>query len=114
MLICFLTQKTAYAMRISDLSSDVCSSDLQGSKKSYNILSKCPTSSVSGIHHRHRLLHIHRHQTRATWLMHGHAHQLVGHFHGDFVVGRSEERREGKECVSTCRSREEPYHEKKN
>src|SRR3546814_15020995 len=27
---------------------------------------------------------------------------------------RSEERRGGKECVSTCRSRWSPYHEKKN
>src|SRR3546814_3700912 len=27
-----------------------------------------------------------------------------------FVVGRSEERRVGKECVSTCRSRWSPYH----
>src|SRR3546814_11495919 len=26
------------------------------------------------------------------------------------LVGRSEERREGKECVSTCRSRWSPYH----
>src|SRR3546814_18624677 len=30
---------------------------------------------------------------------------------GDF--GRSEERRVGKECVSTCRSRGSPYHSKK-
>src|SRR3546814_18093014 len=29
---------------------------------------------------------------------------------GDFKVGRSEERRVGKECVSTCRSRWSPYH----
>src|SRR3546814_19599269 len=29
-------------------------------------------------------------------------------------VLRSEERREGKECVSTCRSRWSPYHDKKN
>src|SRR3546814_12875020 len=27
-----------------------------------------------------------------------------------FVMGRSEERRVGKECVSTCRSRWSPYH----
>src|SRR3546814_1157971 len=31
--------------------------------------------------------------------------------HGDTeLLGRSEERREGKECVSTCRSRWSPYH----
>src|SRR3546814_16846971 len=31
---------------------------------------------------------------------------------GEFI--RSEERRVGKECVSTCRSRWSPYHYKKN
>src|SRR3546814_19398373 len=31
-----------------------------------------------------------------------------------FRSGRSEERRVGKECVSTCRSRWSPYHYKKN
>src|SRR3546814_16811814 len=30
------------------------------------------------------------------------------------VYSRSEERRVGKECVSTCRSRWSPYHSKKN
>src|SRR3546814_18305464 len=30
------------------------------------------------------------------------------------IQGRSEERRVGKECVSTCRSRWSPYHEKKH
>src|SRR3546814_12814624 len=33
--------------------------------------------------------------------------------HVGAVVGRSEERRVGKECVSTCRSRWSPYNEKK-
>src|SRR3546814_14563601 len=32
---------------------------------------------------------------------------------GDAFVGRSEERRVGQECVSTCRSRWSPYHQKK-
>src|SRR3546814_7320567 len=32
----------------------------------------------------------------------------------DAAVSRSEERRVGKECVSTCRSRWSPYHKKKN
>src|SRR3546814_15209039 len=31
----------------------------------------------------------------------------------EFLEQRSEERRVGKECVSTCRSRWSPYHEKK-
>src|SRR3546814_14330086 len=33
---------------------------------------------------------------------------------GCVVFSRSEERRVGKECVSTCRSRWSPYHKKKN
>src|SRR3546814_15290692 len=32
---------------------------------------------------------------------------------GDLVMGRSEERRVGKECVRTCRSGWSPYHYKK-
>src|SRR3546814_12051810 len=36
-----------------------------------------------------------------------------GRFLHDLLVARSEERRVGKECVSTCRSRWSPYHEKK-
>src|SRR3546814_16732196 len=36
-----------------------------------------------------------------------------GTFDGSVSLGRSEERRVGKECVSTCRSRWSPYHYKK-
>src|SRR3546814_10716976 len=40
---------------------------------------------------------------------------LAGHdARGDLRDRRSEERRVGKECVSTCRSRWTPYHSKKN
>src|SRR3546814_14574201 len=38
----------------------------------------------------------------------------VTRFHIGDQTGRSEERRVGKECVSTCRSRWSPYHKKKN
>src|SRR3546814_3349129 len=69
----FFKQKTAYEMRISDWSSDVCSSDLQGSR---------PGPDRQDRH-----------------LPHGTGAGL-----------RSEERRVGKECVSTCRSRWSPYH----
>src|SRR3546814_11962732 len=70
----FFKQKTAYEMRISDWSSDVCSSDLRRHIQPY------PTAG------------------------------------GGIKAGgkeRSEERRVGKESVSTCRSRWSPYHEKK-
>src|SRR3546814_3549935 len=78
----FFKQKTAYEMRISDWSSDVCSSDL--------------AERV------HRILEI------------GPARRQVGAARGTegaaFGFPRSEERRVGKECVSTCRSRWSPYH----
>src|SRR3546814_6539829 len=86
-LFFFFKQKTAYEMRISDWSSDVCSSDLQ--------------------------LHRHRHQGLADDGEHRGTHHAVGADHADRSVqapGRSEERRVGKECVSTCRSRWSPYH----
>src|SRR3546814_12466344 len=71
-------------MRISDWSSDVCSSDL------FATAVTLPTFTGN-------------------------------HDHGRFSTAvrkafpdRSEERRVGKECVSTCRSRWSPYHYKKN
>src|SRR3546814_5025350 len=78
----FFKQKTAYEMRISDWSSDVCSSDLglQGGAVATD------QDAVADD----------RHAAEA----HG----------GACEDGRSEERRVGKECVSTCRSRWSPYH----
>src|SRR3546814_4145142 len=35
---------------------------------------------------------------------------VLGYLIAGAIVGRSEERRVGKECVSTCRSRWSPYH----
>src|SRR3546814_10461392 len=54
----------------------------------------------------------------ASALLDAYVHQLFGAgvFHADphpgnlFFFDRSEERRVGKECVSTCRSRWSPYH----
>src|SRR3546814_6685882 len=70
----FFKQKTAYEMRISDWSSDVCSSDLilRGDK---------------------------------TAIIHA-ASKAEQAF--NYMI-RSEERRVGKECVSTCRSRWSKY-----
>src|SRR3546814_14725868 len=103
LLVFFFKQKTAYEMRISDWSSDVCSSDLTGGARQD-----------------------HRHADRgfrsggqpgAEDRCFGGDGDAVdrclhdGDGRGDF---RSEERRVGKECVSTCRSRWSPYHKKKN
>src|SRR3546814_6308719 len=83
----FFKQKTAYEMRISDWSSDVCSSDLAVRPR--------PA---------HDLEHDAQHHPGADRLHH---HRL-----GRPSQSRSEERRVGKECVSTCRSRWSPYHYK--
>src|SRR3546814_12536515 len=86
-VFCF-KQKTAYEVRISDWSSDVCSSDLGGAQ--------------SGAARRHRI---------GQDLHHG---QGGGGAAAPCPCARSEERRVGKECVSTCRSRWSPYHSTKN
>src|SRR3546814_9432415 len=83
-LVFFFKQKTAYEMRISDWSSDVCSSDLFGLNAGF------PLESVP----RYR----------------GSGSVLPSPAPADRNLGRSEERRVGKECVSTCRSRWSPYH----
>src|SRR3546814_9414589 len=83
----FFKQKTAYEMRISDWSSDVCSSDLRRADPAEFLL-------------------------RGLTLV---LHRLGGGLERGLVLRRlfrfrSEERRVGKECVSTCRSRWSPYH----
>src|SRR3546814_2167883 len=83
----FFKQKTAYEMRISDWSSDVCSSDLE-------------TAAA-------RLVRIEHVEVAAVDTRHAGDHRRFT------MAGRSEERRVGKECVSTCRSRWSPYHYKK-
>src|SRR3546814_2715949 len=101
----FLKQKTAYEMRISDWSSDVCSSDLKyicvwshSTIRGSNMLDRSPQSW--------RVL--------ASSSQHF-PEQNVGPMQTpQLITGplplRSEERRVGKECVSTCRSRWSPYH----
>src|SRR3546814_8118983 len=102
----FFKQKTAYEMRISDWSSDVCSSDLRSG--SALDADRCAARPVRRAGRDPHLLS----GTGAT------DRREPGHLSADHhhAVGarRSEERRVGKECVSTCRSRWSPYHSKKN
>src|SRR3546814_1385020 len=85
MIVCFFffKQKTAYEMRISDWSSDVCSSDL--------VERQLRRAAAVG-----------QQRDPPAARPPGVAQHLDGR--------RSEERRVGKECVSTCRSRWSPYH----
>src|SRR3546814_4316729 len=91
-VVFFFKQKTAYEMRISDWSSDVCSSDLLAEHW------KCRAIVLNPVVYAARDL--------ATQV----GEHTMYHSNDPFVFlpERSEERRVGKECVSTCRSRWSP------
>src|SRR3546814_6244062 len=110
-MLFFFKQKTAYEMRISDWSSDVCSSDLEEiatattanravsdpytklmcANLQVNLAAGVIVTSVAAAH----ALGI----GQDRWVF----------LHAGASATRSEERRVGKECVSTCRSRWSPY-----
>src|SRR3546814_19635172 len=106
-------------MRISDWSSDVCSSDLDGSQvdavdddwDKFDSLATYDRFTHAWLKEAKRILK----PGGSIW--------VIGSYHNIFRVGaalqdqgywilndRSEERRVGKECVSTCRSRWSPSH----
>src|SRR3546814_16336606 len=133
MFFCF-KQKTAYEMRISDWSSDVCSSDLQKPARNHLRLVKpgdaehhvglAPRQAVeprvgqqfdgdAGVNvyefRQHRAQHMQaepvgRGQAEVALEMLALARALA------LEAERSEERRVGKEGVSTCRSRWSRFH----
>src|SRR3546814_6388259 len=101
-LVFFFKQKTAYEMRISDWSSDVCSSDLRQRRR----------RQAAAI-----IAHIEVSTDRYPTVLMGDLNEwsamagCLRDFGRDYhFAERSEERRVGKECVSTCRSRWSPYH----
>src|SRR3546814_7028313 len=89
----FFKQKTAYEMRISDWSSDVCSSDLVYVGDVADAVVAALASDAAG----------------KTYELGGPQVLTMGELLR-WIADRSEERRVGKECVSTCRSRWSPYH----
>src|SRR3546814_10534975 len=95
MLFFFFKQKTAYEMRISDWSSDVCSSDL-GDGAARRIGGSAERVDIGDGAGERDLGYV-ADETLELFVL------------GD-EIGRSEERRVGKECVRTCRSRWSPYH----
>src|SRR3546814_20148992 len=99
-------------MRISDWSSDVCSSDLIKSLV-YSNIENC-RKILSQIEKSVLLMEF-NHRYLAKFLADGQLSKedLLDFYSGEDVKDRfrrSEERRVGKECVSTCRSRWSPYH----
>src|SRR3546814_15413413 len=103
-------------MRISDWSSDVCSSDLDG----FDALAKMGDHKPSLIFCDILMPRLDGYQTCALIKKSAKFHStpviMLSSKDGLFdrargaMVGRSEERRVGKECVSTCRSRWSPDH----
>src|SRR3546814_10616214 len=99
----FFKQKTAYDMRISDWSSDVCSSDLRIGRtlRQFTHFLGNDGKAASRLARPGRLdAGIQRQKV-------GLEGDLVDH-RDDLVDARSEERRVGKACVRTCSSRWSP------
>src|SRR3546814_13727048 len=131
--IFFFNQKTAYEMRISDWSSDVCSSDLLrfpgkpgaweavyqvcDSQHLANAMLWCATDDRAA----NEVFNV----TNGDFFRWKNVWPKFARFFdmevddvqtirlAEFMADRSEERRVGKECVSTCRSRWSPDHQKK-
>src|SRR3546814_5015091 len=99
-------QKTAYEMRISDWSSDVCSSDLnnQWAISSFQGIAggECATFAARAIGYGIPGLRVDGNDFLAVY--------AVTQWAAERARTRSEERRVGKACVSTCRSRWSPSH----
>src|SRR3546814_18473048 len=116
-ILFFFKQKTAYEMRISDWSSDVCSSDLRflpalrtgvdfptillqgfyGLDRAF--LAACRANPDRDYGYPDSRLALRPERTHARGI--------------GWSKNRSEERRVGKDCFRTCRSRWSPYHSKK-
>src|SRR3546814_5576782 len=102
-------------MRISDWSSDVCSSDLLFADEFRRHIigdGRAPVMAVADIFGQagaaqilalRHIFHLRR-DDAAPGIVH------LGDVRSSLGAQRSEERRVGKECVSTCRSRWSPYH----
>src|SRR3546814_2429673 len=105
----FFKQKTAYEMRISDWSSDVCSSDLPRLRLDAARRVDHHHGGIDGGERAIRILGKVLVARRVEQVV-GDALMFEGHHRAGDGDSRSEERRVGKECVSTCRSRWSPYH----
>src|SRR3546814_4461120 len=96
-VVFFFKQKTAYEMRISDWGSDVCSSDLEWENKDTQLEDQENEYEDQETELEDQETELENPETKLE------DEEIK-------LEDRSEERRVGKECVSTCRSRWSPYH----
>src|SRR3546814_7845146 len=107
----FFKQKTAYEMRISDWSSDVCSSDLwEAISLAAESLARLDVASALAALALERRYTRPRVETSLAFTVTGGRHPVVEMALEADPDNRTEERGVGTECVSTCRSRWSPYH----
>src|SRR3546814_14504256 len=105
----FFKQKTAYEMRISDWSSDVCFPICTVSRMSRRPRSSPDATPLSSVVPRAETAPV-LGSTECTVMGSNSVPDVTSP--GAWYSSRSEERRVGTECVSTCRSRWAPYHYK--
>src|SRR3546814_18067759 len=117
MFFFFFMQKTAYEMRISDWSSDVCSSDLFAKAIAHLDIDPSEINKVKRVQWHHvgelnaALKSLQQYATAqgfkpdyTAW------HTHIAELKQQHAMNSSEERRVGKECVSTGRYRWSPKH----
>src|SRR3546814_12113871 len=102
-------------MRISDWSSDVCSSDLLVNAQGEDVVAGIRTPQNLTLRGKQmnnsKLPAMEEVMPEVYQQLDDVRHVLEKHYKDmQDVESRSEERRVGKECVSTCRSRWSPYH----
>src|SRR3546814_12855733 len=105
MMLFLCEQKTAYVMRISDWSSDVCSSDLglRGRRPARAAPGRARVQPLGGERAARR-------QRGGRRRVLERPRPAIAGTVGGAGIRSSEERRVGNECVSTCSSRWSPYH----
>src|SRR3546814_5192222 len=110
----FFKQKTAYEMRISDWSSDVCSSDLDPSVVDADGVYRFTGPARVFVTEPSAIAAIKNGRIQAgdvvVLICRGPIGAGMEETYQLTSALRSEERRVGKECGSTCRSRWSPYH----
>src|SRR3546814_10828178 len=107
MVVCFCKQKTAYEMRISDWSSDVCSSDLSDEQDKPTLTRK-PLGLKRTVE-AGQVQQQFSHGRRNTVVVEVKRRRVLGRPGEAAPAPRSAERRVGKACDSPCRSRWSQY-----